>query len=218
MIVVEKVYLCDMIAVIPFIIIVFVLYLHITSRPTGHGPAPLRSQIPLSAEEQAAIEAEDDLWMEEWEKERLIRNAKRAADTQVYPVECVEEPVYIRPLWFTDSWTGTLAISPAEQLIINELDKYQIEWKREVSYTGLLSPLGGYLRYDFLLPDYDTLIEYQGKNWHVSPDRVHNDTIKAEFCKTHNLKLVILNSQHYYNMEQVIIHHMKRLGIQKKCI
>lgn len=115
--------------------------------------------------------------------------------------------------WFITDW-GTKSIpSPAEQLIIDELNKYSVKWKREVSFKGLQLVSTGYARFDFYLIDHNVCIEYNGKIWHVAPDRVENDKIKARFCKKHQIELVILDSSHYYHIEHIIRKLMKRIAV-----
>lgn len=105
--------------------------------------------------------------------------------------------------------------SPAEQLIINELRKYVILWEREVSFESLTSPKGGHLRYDFWFPDYNLLIEYDGKQWHSAPERIVCDHLKSEFCSDYGLELIRFDAQHYYQMEYVIADLMERMRIEK---
>lgn len=132
----------------------------------------------------------------------------------------IVKPVYTPPIvsnptkWFIGEW-GIGKPSPAEQLIINELDKYFLDWHREVSFRGLVLPSGAYARFDFWLPDHKLIIEYDSKKWHGSPDRVENDEIKSNFCRNHSIKLIRLHSKHYYKMEQTVYDIMKELGVKE---
>ena len=56
------------------------------------------------------------------------------------------------------------------------------------------------LRFDFFLPEYNTLIEYQGEQHYRSVPlfggdegykrRQENDRIKRDYCKSNNIKLI----------------------------
>lgn len=160
-----------------------------------------------------------------------VGNTKSSITTSTYiPPVKYQEPIILKPIvvkpvytspvvsnptqWFIGEW-GIGKPSPAEQLIINELDKYFLDWHREVSFHGLKLPSNGYARFDFWLPDHRLIIEYDSKKWHESPDRVENDEIKSIFCRTHDIKLIRLHSKHYYKMEQSIYDIMKELGVKE---
>lgn len=113
--------------------------------------------------------------------------------------------------WFVGEW-GINAPSPAEQLIMNELKKYNAKWYREVSFRNFVSPSGGFPRFDFYLPDQRCVIEYDSKKWHNSIDRLENDTIKSNFCRNNGIKLIRLNSKHYYKMPQTIYDIIKEFA------
>lgn len=133
----------------------------------------------------------------------------------VIPKPIYQSLIVINPTeWFIGDW-GIGKPSPAELLIITELDRYCLDWYREVSFRGLVLPSGGYARFDFWLPDHRLIIEYDSKKWHESQDRVENDEIKSIFCRTHDVKLIRLHSKHYYKMEQTIYDIMKELGVKE---
>lgn len=96
--------------------------------------------------------------------------------------------------------------SAAEKLIITELSKYPILYYTEVSFKGLVSPKGGLLRFDFMVQvdNKMILIEYDGAKYHNTHDVRIRDTIKTEYCKYHNIKLIRLNKEHYYNIPKYI--------------
>lgn len=126
---------------------------------------------------------------------------------QVYKSQPVE--------WFVGEW-GIGKPSAAEQLIINELNKYHIKWEREVSFFGLQLPTKGWARFDFLLVDHMICIEYDGKLSHNSPARKEVDDIKTEFCNSNNIQLIRYSGEHYYHMELHISKLMKELSIPIK--
>ena len=117
--------------------------------------------------------------------------------------------------WFVGTW-GINDPSPAEQMIINELKKYRVRWHREVSFSDLLSPTGGYPRFDFYLPAHKTAIEYQGADYHSSQERIASDKLKAKYCKDNGITLHIYDIQHYRSMRSTIENLMKILHILPK--
>lgn len=119
------------------------------------------------------------------------------------------------PSWFIGSW-GIKEPSHAEQLIINELRKYNVKWYREVSFTDLISPTGGFPRYDFYIPRYQVAIEYQGQGYHESEERKASDKLKAKYCKDNNICLYIYEVEQYRNMEKTIADLMRSLSISPK--
>jgi hypothetical protein len=119
------------------------------------------------------------------------------------------------PPWFIGTW-GINEPSHAEHLIITELNKYKIKWYREVSFSDLILPSGGYPRFDFYIPKYQVAIEYQGIGYHSSPDRVASDKLKARYCKKNNISLHIYEVQQYRTMEKTIADLMISLKITLK--
>ena len=150
-------------------------------------PAPLRysSEVPLSEYGSAA-------WVHQYGN-------------------CVLKEIPL-PVWFIQPWVETMQVSPAEQLIINELNKYPVEWHREVSFRDMpQTEKGSCYRYDFLLPAHRTIIEYDGIASHSTTERVTADQIKTQFCQQHNINLIRLSSRHYYHMEKTICNLLQEL-------
>lgn len=120
-----------------------------------------------------------------------------------------------KPEWFICDWVKSLKVSHAEQLIIDQLSRYRIRWYREVSFKQLpLTPKGSTYRYDFYLPDHNIIIEYQGKDWHLSPERLSADNVKAEFCKQHNITLITWSGEHYYHIDHHVRLLMNKIGVR----
>ena len=86
---------------------------------------------------------------------------------------------------------------------------------------------GSKYRYDFYLPDYNTLIEYDGEqhyipvnfgNWddeelqkHFETTQEH-DKIKNEYCKKHNINLLRIPYWEKQNIENIISNYLQRLN------
>lgn len=119
--------------------------------------------------------------------------------------QVIPTPTYdICKNWFITDWGKKSIPSLAEQRVINELVKYNIEWHREVSFNGFLTKQNGHYRFDFFLPEYRMCIEYNGADYHREEDRKEVDRIKKEFCHKHKLKLVTLQGKDYYHMPEKI--------------
>lgn len=106
--------------------------------------------------------------------------------------------------------------SVAEQMIIDELNRYHIKWYREVSFVGLKLSDKGYPRYDIWCPDILLCIEYDGSVWHSTEQSKAIDAAKDKFCKQQGLNIVRYNKQHYYRMERTIEVLMEQYKIKKK--
>lgn len=86
----------------------------------------------------------------------------------------------------------------AEELIINILNSRNIEFDREVSFEGLINPATQQpLRYDFYIPHFNIIIEYDGIESHASNEVKARDNIKNNFAKKHRIKLIRISGINY---------------------
>ena len=99
----------------------------------------------------------------------------------------------------------TIRQSPTEKRISNILKKYKINFIQECSFKGF-GKLDYPYRFDFYLPDYNLIIEYDGMH-HSKPKMKVNDNIKNKFCKLNDIKIIRYNIKHYENLET----HVKKL-------
>ena len=82
-------------------------------------------------------------------------------------------------------------MSPMEKALAKEFREKDITYVREVIFEGCINPITNKnLRYDFYLPDYNMLIEYDGIDFHKDDDVKHRDRIKDQFAKTNKIKMV----------------------------
>lgn len=116
-------------------------------------------------------------------------------------------------VWFDSNFGVTLQPSCAEQKIIDELTKYNIKWAREISFAGLRLTTGGWARYDFYLHEYNTIIEYNSRQYHLIPGRAEVDMIKEQFCKDQAINLVTLTHRDYYHIPVRVKELMDKIGI-----
>lgn len=86
------------------------------------------------------------------------------------------------------------------------LQEAGLNFQEEYSFNDLVSNTGRPLRFDFAVfddeGDLDFLIEYQGIQHYVAKDKFggwtglrkqqFNDMQKREYCKKHNIKLVVI--------------------------
>lgn len=84
--------------------------------------------------------------------------------------------------------------SPIEAMIIKVLKDLKIDYYREISFRDLnpTNTPNGYYRFDFYIPKIDTLLEYDGKNFHKTKKQVAHDNIKNYYCTKNQIKLIRL--------------------------
>ena len=96
--------------------------------------------------------------------------------------------------------------SEGEIRIHNILSDYDVPFKEEYEFDDLVSSNGNKLRFDFAVfnddGSLDFLIEFQGRQHYVPVSRFggktglsrqrYNDNLKKQYCRKHNIKLVII--------------------------
>jgi hypothetical protein len=104
--------------------------------------------------------------------------------------------------------------SRGEILIKNILDSLKIEYIREKSFDTLPK-----MRFDFWIPKYRTILEYDGKH-HFKPvdyfggintfNRVKiNDSIKNNWCMNNSIKIIRISYRDFKNIEEIIKKELK---------
>ena len=103
--------------------------------------------------------------------------------------------------------------SKGESAINLILSNQKILYERPKTYDDLLGVNGGKLSYDFYLPDYNLLIEYQGE-YHDGTARnqteeqfkvqQEHDRRKREYAKKHNIALLEIWYWDFDNIEQIL--------------
>ena len=101
------------------------------------------------------------------------------------------------------------------------LMKYNINYKREKTFNGLIGVGGNPLRFDFYLPDKKIAIEDNGKQHKeyiegmMSYDQyltlLEHDKRKIKYCKQHGIKLITIWYDEIDKMEDILI---KELGLK----
>ena len=91
--------------------------------------------------------------------------------------------------------------SKGEAKIATLLDNLQIKYERQKAFNDLLSNNGWHLYFDFYLPIYNIVIEYQGEQHYSYNNRGWNnldnfektqsrDAAKRDYCKLNNIRLI----------------------------
>ena len=104
---------------------------------------------------------------------------------------------------------GCNKTSLLEQWTASALKDLDLKYIREYSFDDCTNVFK--LRFDFYLPDYNTLIECQGKQ-HYEPvsifggedafkDQVKRDEIKKEYCNDNNIQLIEI--PYYFNKDRI---------------
>ena len=112
-----------------------------------------------------------------------------------------------------------------EQRIIDYLDCFmKDEYIYQKYYDGLLGINDGLLSYDFYLPQYNLLIEYQGE---FHDGTVNNQTLedferqqehdrrKREYAKSHGIDLLEIWYWDFDNIEDILYNYLKEKGLKK---
>ena len=108
--------------------------------------------------------------------------------------------------------------SSLEQKTKDVLEKYNIKYYKEYIFNDLIGVGNKNLRFDFYLPQYNTLIECQGKQhkrwiegWQTKKDfedlQIH-DKRKKEYCKKNNIKLIEIWYYDIDNIEDILIKEL----------
>lgn len=156
-------------------------------------PLSLPGSLNMTPEERAA-----QYRLEDVKRLRILRNNPVEIQWRVCPRADLNPP------------------SSAEQLIMQELNKYNIMWYREVEFMEHMKSEYGYYRYDFYIPKHFLVIEYDGTQYHNSHEAILNDREKTRFCNEVKLNLVRYNRKHYYKMAEHIRSLMREYGISRK--
>lgn len=106
--------------------------------------------------------------------------------------------------------------SSNEQYIINLLLSNNIEFATQYTFPDLLGINNGHLRFDFAIfknHQLSHLIEYNGSQHYTCPQGswadsyntlIQHDKLKQQYCKNHNIRLIILNNDQEYTIDDLI--------------
>lgn len=104
--------------------------------------------------------------------------------------------------------------SKGEEKIIDVLTNMNISFEPQKMFEGLLGVYGGKLSYDFYLPDYNMLIEFQGKQHYESIDwfggnekfeyQQEHDKRKREYAYKNNYNFLEIPYWDFDNIEDIL--------------
>lgn len=116
-------------------------------------------------------------------------------------------------------------ISNGESIISNYLNINNINYVPQKRFYDLRGVNGGVLSYDFYLPDYNILIEYQGKQHYCPVDafggeeyykiQIEHDNRKRNYAKSQNMRLLEICYVDYNNIEQILSEKLNINNNQK---
>lgn len=110
--------------------------------------------------------------------------------------------------------------SKGEQRIIDYLDSFmKNQYVYQKSYDGLIGIGGGLLSYDFYLPQYNLLIEYQGEFHDGTASQQtleefeiqkEHDQRKREYAKSYSIDLLEIWYWDFDNIEDILYNYLKK--------
>lgn len=119
--------------------------------------------------------------------------------------------------------------SKGENYIRTILEEKNIYFETEKTFNGLNGYNNGLLRFDFWLPDYSAVIEYNGKQHYIVEEyfggeeelkkRIYNDKQKAEWCIKNNIDLFIIDKcphGSFCNKDRLLIRETIEKILDKK--
>ena len=112
------------------------------------------------------------------------------------------------------------ARSLGERAIEDFLIENHITYIREFSIDGCVSKKGNKLRFDFYLPTYNLLLEYQGlhhygpvnkkkRAMYVHITTMKHDQIKRDFVQENNGKLLEINYLNRENIPEILTEYLE---------
>lgn len=129
----------------------------------------------------------------------------------IYPQKRTVYIPKINPL--KDYYQSTIGkkstLSPPEARIRDVLKSKGVFFIRECSFRNFGHPIAPY-RFDFYLPEYEVVIEYDGKHHSKAAFR-KNDRLKNQFCKKNHIRIYRYAAKHYASLELYINRLCKTL-------
>lgn len=113
-------------------------------------------------------------------------------------------------------------IIKGEYRIMQYLTKNNIVFEGRKTYESLLGVKGGKLSYDFYLPDYNVLIEFQGEQHERSIDffggeeqfktQLEHDKRKRDYATLHDIELLEIWYYDFDNIESILDNKLKQIA------
>lgn len=153
-----------------------------------------------------------------WHKDNKISPYEVAPKARAkYKFICNEcEHIWESPLYCVSIgvWCPSCNKSKGEKRILSWIKLNNFKYASEVEFKGLVSDIRKPLRYDFYLPNHNTLIEYDGlqhdkwiKSW-MSKDAFvklqRHDMLKDKYAKCNNIRLIRIKEKDFNNIEKIL--------------
>ena len=129
--------------------------------------------------------------------------------------------VYIRTQSLTEglSLSCGCSMSKGERAIIKILYEQEINFIYQKTYPDLKSDKNYFLRFDFYLPEYNCIIEYQGQQHYLTDDKFNESNkrykIKKQYCQNNNIKLIEIP---YYDYNKLNWNYLEELLNENRVI
>ena len=108
-------------------------------------------------------------------------------------------------------------ITSGEYKIANFLSSHNISYIKEKTFDGLVSDSNKKLRFDFYLPEYNIIIEYDGRQHFESVKfwngqnaeqclikNQYHDKLKNNYCKNNNIKLIRIPYTKFNHIDEIL--------------
>lgn len=124
-------------------------------------------------------------------------------------------------LLYNKSGCPNCSSSKGERKLKRILDEYHIQYIPQKSFKDNKSPKGRIMPYDFFLPEYNLLIEYQGKQHFISQDFFGGDEIfeyqklkdklKKAYAETNNYNYLEISYKEYDNIKEILFNKIAQI-------
>lgn len=124
-------------------------------------------------------------------------------------------------LLYSESGCPNCSSSKGERKIKNILDESHIQYTPQKSFVDNKSPKGRTMPYDFFLPEYNLLIEYQGKQHYISQDffggdetfeyQQMKDNLKRKYAEINNYNYLEISYKEYDNIQEILFNKMAQI-------
>ena len=144
----------------------------------------------------------------------IIRNSGKHITQWLCKCDCGRETIVRGSVLLRNATQSCGCLtSIGENNLINYLNNHNIEYEYQKRFDDLIGMNGGFLSYDFYLPNYNLLIEFQGEQ-HEKPIEFfggeeqfkiqqEHDRIKREYAKNNRYNLFEINYKDYNEIDKI---------------
>jgi very-short-patch-repair endonuclease len=104
--------------------------------------------------------------------------------------------------------------SPAEKRIEAALKQLKVNYEKEVSFNGLMTSYGNYYRFDFFVPRYSLIIEYDGAH-HEADGKRYIDRKKENFAERHGMTVARFDFTNWKTLEDDVKELIEQMEHKK---